>query len=103
MKVIWTSFAIENLKHISEYYTKVAGKNIAFKIKTELFKATKQLKNHPDSGQVEPFLEQLNEGHRYVVSGNYKVVYKRVEEGVLITDVFDTRQDPIKINDTKRK
>jgi hypothetical protein len=37
------------------------------------------------------------------VSGNYKIVYKQVKEGVLITDVFDTRQDPEKINDTERK
>jgi hypothetical protein len=29
--------------------------------------------------------------------------HKKVKEGILITDVFDTRQNPIKINDPKRK
>ena len=48
-------------------------------------------------------LLQLDEGHRYLVSNNYKIVYKNVIEGVLITDVFDTRQDPIKINNPNRK
>jgi plasmid stabilization system protein ParE len=102
MKIIWTNFAIENLKAITSYYHKVAGKNIADKIKAELFKSTKQLKQHPDSGQEETFLKQLNEGYRYIVSGNYKVVYKRVEEGILITDIFDTRQNPVMINNPKR-
>lgn len=32
----------------------------------------------------------------------YKIIYKEVAEGILITDVFDTRQDPAKINDEKR-
>jgi hypothetical protein len=36
------------------------------------------------------------------MAGNYKIIYKEISEGVLITDVFDTRQDPIKINDEKR-
>jgi toxin ParE1/3/4 len=48
-------------------------------------------------------LEVLLEGHRYLVDTNYKIVYKKVREGILITDVFDTRQDPVKINKTKRK
>jgi plasmid stabilization system protein ParE len=39
----------------------------------------------------------MKEGHRYLVSGNYKIIYKEVNEGILITDVFDTRQDPQKI------
>ena len=29
--------------------------------------------------------------------------HKKVTEGILITDIFDTRQNPIKINDPKRK
>ena len=48
-------------------------------------------------------LAKLNEGHRYLVKGNYKIIYKEVPEGLLITDVFDAKQDPIKINDEKRK
>ena len=47
-------------------------------------------------------LEELNEGHRYLVKGNYKIIYKEIPEGMLITDVFDTRQDPININDENR-
>ena len=61
------------------------------------------MKKHPVSGPIEINLEKINEGHRYLVKGNYKIIYKEVPEGVLITDVFDTRQDPIKINKEERK
>jgi len=71
-------------------------------IKTSIFNAASQLQNQPESGQIEPNLEKLKQGHRYVVRGNYKIIYKAVAEGILITDVFDTRQDPIKQNDDKR-
>ena len=58
---------------------------------------------NPDSGQIEPVLEILKEGHRYLVSENYKVIYKKVSEWILKTDVFHTRQDHIIINNPKRK
>jgi len=46
---------------------------------------------------------KLGEEHRYLVEGNYKIIYKRVKEGVLITDVFDARQDPRKIQRRSNK
>ena len=103
MKIIWSDFASETLKDIYDYYKKVASVTIARKIKENIFIATRQLINHPESGQIEETLLQLEEGHRYLVSNNYKIVYKKVKEGILITDVFDTRQDPIKINNPKTK
>jgi plasmid stabilization system protein ParE len=103
MKVIWSNFASETLKDIYDYYKEVASETIARKIKENIFIATRQLINHPESGQIEETLLQLEEGHRYLVNNNYKIVYKKVKEGVLITDVFDTLQGPIKINNPKRK
>lgn len=103
MKIVWTHFAIETLKEIFDYYKDIAGKDIAHKINAQIFKSTNQLKKHPNSGQIETSLEQLGEEHRYLVSGNYKIIYRKVKEGILIIDVFDTRQDPIKINDPMRK
>ncbi len=43
-------------------------------------------------------LTSLGENHRYLVIRNYKVIYRPIKEGLLITDIFDTRQDPKKIN-----
>jgi len=103
MKVIWSDFASETLKDIYDYYKEVASETITRKIKESIFIATKQQISHPESEQIEETLLQLEEGYRYLVNNNYKIVYKKVKEGVLITDVFDTRQDPIKINNPKRK
>lgn len=103
MKIIWSDFASETLKDIYDYYNEVASETVARKIKENVFVATRQLINHPESGQIEETLVQLEEGHRYLVNNNYKIVYKKIKEGVLITDVFDTRQNPIKINNPKRK
>jgi len=102
MKIIWSDFASETLRDIYKYHRTTAGINVARKIKTSIFETTRQLKTHPESGQIELSLEKINEGHRYLVDGYYKIVYKKVREDILITDVFDARQDPLKINDPKR-
>lgn len=103
MKILWSEFAIEMLMEIHNYYKVKANPAIARKIKTEILNAARQLKGNPDSGQIELTLEKLKEGHRYLVRGNYKIVYKVVPEGLLVTDVFDTRQDPVKLIDNKSK
>jgi len=103
MKIIWSEFASKTLREIFEYHKTVAGTDIADRLIAKIFNSTEQLINFPNSGQIEETLEKLKEGHRYLVIGNYKIIYKVVQEGILITDVFDTRQDPGKINDPKRK
>jgi len=103
MKIIWSDFSSDILVEIFDYYKENASYIVAKKIKTNIFKATKRLIKYPISGQIEETLKYLEEGHRYLAEGNYKIVYKQVEEGILITDIFDTRQDPIKMNDLNRK
>jgi toxin ParE1/3/4 len=103
MKVIWTDFASDSLFEIFKYYKEAAGENVAQRIKSNIFTALRQLKKHPLSGQIETNLQKLGEDHRYIIKGNYKIIYKRVKEGILITDVFDTRQDPVKIFKSTKK
>jgi toxin ParE1/3/4 len=103
MKLFWSDFAPEMLADIYKYYKINVTVRVARKIKNEILTATNQLKRFPYSGQIEINLEELKEGHRYLVNGNYKIIYKEIKEGILITDVFDTRQDPVKINDETRK
>ena len=103
MKIVWSDFASKTLQDIYLYHKEKAEKNIAQQVKSRIFSSTKQLIQYPNSGQLEETLAQLDEGHRYLVSGNYKIIYKKVKEGILITDVYDTRQDPVKIIDPYRK
>jgi len=102
MKVIWSNFATKMLKDIFQYHKNVAGKMVAQKLKEKIFLSTNQLIKFPNSGQIEESLEGLGERHRYIVVSNYKIIYKQVNEGILITDIFDTRQNPVKINNPDR-
>lgn len=103
MEIIWTDFAIQNLKTISEYYAEKASKRVAHKIRKEILNSTRQLKKHPESGQQELNLIQLKQEHRYIVAGNYKVIYRIEKEFIIIIDIFDTRQNPSKMADKTRK
>ena len=101
MRIIWTDFAIENLKGIFDYYSDKASKPIAHKIRKQILSSTKQLLDNPKSGQLEFNLEKIKQNHRYLVSGNYKIIYRIDDNRIIINDVFDTRQNPQKIKRTK--
>lgn len=103
MKIIWTDVAIENLKDIFDYYSNKANNKVAHNIRKQILNATKQLLNNPESGQLEFNLQKLKQNHRYLVSGNYKIIYRINQNQVIVNDVFDTRQDPNKMNDKNRK
>jgi len=103
MEIYWSRFAIDSLASIFEYYQKAAGKRIAKRIKSGILKSTNYLLRYPKHGQIEENLIELGEGHRYIVRGNYKIIYKNISEGILNTDVFDTRQDHSKLIDTDER
>ena len=96
-KVICTNFAISELKSIYLYYRMVAGESIAGKIRKSIFSATKPLIRQPYTGAIEENLEELKQGHRYLVTGNYKIIYRVINNEIYITDIFDCRQNPQKM------
>ncbi|WP_417858859.1 type II toxin-antitoxin system RelE/ParE family toxin [Xanthomarina gelatinilytica] len=102
MKIIWTDFAIENLKDIFDYYAENASKKIAHKVRKQILDTSLQLLNNSESGQIEFHLQNLNQNHRYLLSGNYKIIYRIIDNLIIINDVFDTRREPIKMNDKNR-
>lgn len=97
MKVFWTKFALGSLSEAYNYYKKNVGIKIACNIRDSILSGSNQLENHSLSGQIEDFLVDLDEGHRYIIRDNYKIIYKIQNRKVYVTDVFDTRQNPEKI------
>jgi plasmid stabilization system protein ParE len=63
-----------------------------------LAKADKLLEN-PHLGQQEEYLEHFGQSHRRVIEGHYKIIYKVEGEMIVITDIFDSRQDPSKMKE----
>jgi plasmid stabilization system protein ParE len=96
-QIYWTNFALTELKNIFLYYQMVADKRVANKIKKSIFTSTKKLINNPLIGALEENLKDLNQGHRYLVEGNYKIIYLIINDSIFITDIFDCRQNPEKM------
>jgi plasmid stabilization system protein ParE len=96
-RIIWTNFAISEFKNIFLYYRMIAGEKIAEKIRRSIFSATKPLIKQPLLGALEENLADLNQGHRYIIEGNYKIIYRVINDEIYITDIFDCRQNPSKM------
>ena len=96
MKVIWTELAKSQLKEACQYYKEIASAKVAASIKSKIYEKTRKLSRFPEIGQREnnPLVAAMN--YYYLISGNYKIVYRIIpkEKIVLIAAVFDTRQDP---------
>lgn len=102
-KVVWSDFAENELDKIYLYYSEHASIAIAKKIVNNLISEPDKLINNPEICQREELL--LNREIQYfsLICGNYKLIYSIDKELKLIkiTDVFDTRQNPVKIKRTK--
>lgn len=61
------------------------------------------MKIQPRIGQEENLLKHRKQEFRYLVYKNYKVIYwiNEKENRIEINDVFDTRQNPTKIERTE--
>jgi toxin ParE1/3/4 len=94
MRIVWTSFAKDQLRSIHVYYKSTAGKKRADEIKNKILRRTKTLTDFPESGAKEENEAVADRNYRYLVSGNYKVIYKTSENEVVILTVFDTRRNP---------
>jgi len=103
LEVVWTRFAENRLSDIFDYYKSKASLQIAKKIITKIIDKTISLAKQPELGAIEELLNNRLQEFRYLVSTNYKIIYyiNYQTEKVVIANVFDTRQNPIKIVDTE--
>jgi plasmid stabilization system protein ParE len=97
MDIEWTLEAKKDLKKIYKFYFKHFSVELAQKIKNQALNKVKTLRLGTELGQEENLLKHLNEGHRYLITNHNKIIYKVVNKTAYITHVFDTRQDPEKL------
>ena len=100
LKVEWTDFAKGELKRIFLYYKIEVNITIAKKIISGIVDATLKLKTQPSIGQVEELLKNDTREFRYLVYQNFKIIYLVAlkDNSITIYDVFDTRQNPVKMS-----
>jgi len=73
VKVVWTEFAIEDLKSINDYISK-DSKVYASRFVEKLMSRVDQLETNPKSGRIVP--EFNIETLRELIEGNYRIIYK---------------------------
>ncbi len=100
IKVLWSDSAIEELKEIHDYFVVAAGLKIATKIVNAILDKSILLEKNPRLGQEEDLLKHKSQQIRYLVEGNYKIVYFIAKNHVVIATVFDCRQNPKKLAET---
>jgi plasmid stabilization system protein ParE len=97
MKLVYTEQALISLEETLEFYaTKVSFEKL-LEIRDRILNKADTLLKQPLSGRKEPFLEHLKLGHRRIIEGHCKIIYKVEGEYIYITDIFDSRQDPDKM------
>jgi plasmid stabilization system protein ParE len=102
VKLFWTNFAKGELNSIYKYHRKKASLKIAKKIINGIYDETQKLRFQPKIGQVEPLIVSQNKDIRYLVYSHYKIIYWiKNKSQIVILDVFDTRQNPVKTNRSK--
>ena len=95
--VLWSDSAISELQAIHDYYLTTASFKVAYKIVNSIVDRSLLLSENPRMGQIEELLKHRKDEIRYLVEGNYKIVYTIKGHIVLIASVFDCRQDPKKL------
>jgi toxin ParE1/3/4 len=98
-KILWTDFAINQLKDIFDYHLVKVSPNIAQRFVQKIIDATLFLEKNPKAGRKEDLLASRPQDFRFLIIKNYKIIYWIDYKFSIInvSMVFDTRQDPEKI------
>ena len=100
---MWSAFSEKQIDAIFNYYTQKATSKVALEIVTKILLAPDILLNNPKIGQKEPTIQHRLITYHYILALNYKIIYSIDDDEMLIkiTDVFDIRQNPNKIDREK--
>ena len=99
MKLIYSDNALEQLQNILDFLvsTMEIPPHKAIQIRDQILDRADVILTNIYIGQKEDYLEHLQLSHRRVIVGHYKIIYNIKDDYILITDIFDTRQDPDKM------
>ena len=75
LRVFWTDTARFQLEEIFIYYKDRASVAVAQKIVKRIIDRTLQLERNPQSAPKEPLLSDRKFEYRFLVEGNYKIIY----------------------------
>lgn len=97
MKVVFTDQSIDSLNECMDFLSLTVNPRKIKAIQNSILDKAETLAQNPGIGQAEPLLQHLGFGHRRIVFHHIKIIYKIEGDSVIITDFFDSRQDPCKM------
>lgn len=97
MKLVYTEQSLISFEETLEFIAPKVSYEKLIEIRDKILDTADTLLEQPYTGQREYLLEHLELGHRRLVEGHYKIIYRVVDEYIYITDIFDSRQDPAKM------
>ncbi|MCP5106473.1 MAG: type II toxin-antitoxin system RelE/ParE family toxin [bacterium] len=98
-EIVWTEPAKEDLRDIYDYLAQFS-EEAAFRVITRILDKAAVLKDgFTEICQRELLLTHKADVYRYLVEGNYKIIYRVKGNRVIIDTVFDARQNPDKLPD----
>jgi len=96
MTIIWSKKARTQVRQIFDYYQVNASTTVAESIISSIKHSTSNLATQPKLGRRYKLLSDMTNEIRYLIIGNYKILYWIDESEIIISTVFDCRQDPEK-------
>lgn len=99
MTVNYTDQSYESLHEATIFLIENLGIPIdkALEIRKVLLNKAESLSSNPFKGQKEEYLDHLKKDYRRIFKGHFKIIYRIEGDEIFITDFFDTRQDPEKM------
>jgi plasmid stabilization system protein ParE len=92
-KIVWSSKSKIDLFQILEYfYIRNGSKTYSIKLNSKIRRAISLLSTHPFLG-----LQSDTENVRTIVEGDYAIFYQIEKEAIMITTIWDCRQNPNKL------
>lgn len=96
MRVIITDEAQQRLEKELNFLIQVrqVPESKALSLGKKLLRKAVSLSKQPNRGQEEPYLKTLNQGHKRLIEGDFKIIYLIEKDTVYVTNFFNTRRDP---------
>ncbi len=95
-RVVWTEHAQIKFKYAYNYYLGYSERS-AKSFRTRFFEKIEKLEYFSGIGPIQEFEGSKAHEYRFLLERNYKIIYWISGNTVYLMDVFDTRQNPEKL------
>jgi plasmid stabilization system protein ParE len=96
-KIVWTDPAKRDLREIYDFYREVSAGLAERMVLRIVSRADVLLDGFPRKWPSEPLLIDRPYEYRFLLIGNYKIIFRIEAEVAVIDCVFDARRNPVRL------